>query len=103
MDGRSNRSAYSNQLPPPSAPLPPGRIAVNKLETDGIEHMRLGELAEAERDLMAVIPKPHWIVLSHRLIEHGRTVCLSRRPRCEGCLLADLCPRVGLQPATSKQ
>jgi endonuclease III len=26
------------------------------------------------------------------LIHHDRTVCLARRPRCEGCVLLDLCP-----------
>ncbi len=64
---------------------------------------RHADAVRAERDLIAAIPKPHWIAFSHRLIEHGRTVCMARRPRCEGCLLADLCPRVGVQPATRKQ
>jgi len=73
MDGRSNRSAYSNQLPPPSAPLPPGRIAVNKLETDGIEHMRLGELAEAERDLMAALKQREAIYSDDA--EHPQLAC----------------------------
>ena len=73
MDGRSNRSAYSNQLPPPSAPLHPGRIAVNKLETDGIEHMRLGELAEAERDLMAALKQREAIYPDDA--EHPQLAC----------------------------
>lgn len=59
---------------------------------------RHADAVRAERDLIAAIPKSHWIAFSHRLIEHGRTVCMARRPRCEGCLLADLCPRVGVQP-----
>lgn len=54
---------------------------------------------KVERDLMAAVPAGHWIAWSHRLIEHGRTVCMARRPRCEACPLADLCPRVGLQGA----
>ncbi len=60
---------------------------------------RHADAVRAERDLMVAIPKSHWIAFSHRLIEHGRTVCLARRPRCEGCLFADLCPRVGVPPA----
>ena len=64
---------------------------------------RHADAVRAERDLMVAIPKPHWIAFSHRLIEHGRTVCLARRPRCEGCLLADLCPRVGVQTASRKR
>jgi endonuclease III len=64
---------------------------------------RHADAVKAERDLIAVIPKSHWIVFSHRLIEHGRTVCTARRPRCEDCPLADLCPRVGVKPATKKR
>ena len=57
---------------------------------------RQTDAVRAERDLMAVVPRRHWIAFSHRLIEHGRTVCTARAPRCDGCMLADLCPRKGL-------
>ena len=30
--------------------------------------------------------------LSLRLILHGRAVCKARRPRCDACVLADICP-----------
>jgi len=59
---------------------------------------RHADAVRAERDLIAAVPKRHWIAFSHRLIEHGRAVCMARRPRCEGCPLADLCPRVGVKP-----
>jgi len=49
-----------------------------------------------ERDLVKVVPPDRWIVFSHQLIDHGRAVCLARRPRCTGCGLADLCPQRGL-------
>lgn len=55
------------------------------------------DAVRAERDLVKVVPRDHWIAYSHRLIEHGRSVCLARRPRCDGCVLADLCPRVGVK------
>ena len=45
-----------------------------------------------ERDLMALIPREDWTLVSHLLITHGRAVCIARRPRCGECLLADLCP-----------
>lgn len=45
-----------------------------------------------ERDLMALFPREQWTLLSHLLIEHGRRVCIARRPRCELCVLADICP-----------
>ena len=47
---------------------------------------------KVERDLMALIPRESWAVVSHLLIFHGRQVCLARRPRCEDCVLADICP-----------
>ncbi len=45
-----------------------------------------------ERDLIALFPREHWTMLSHLLIEHGRTICEARRPKCEVCFLNDLCP-----------
>jgi len=59
---------------------------------------RHADAVRAERDLVAAVPRPHWIAWSHRLIEHGRAVCTARRPDCAACVLADLCPRVGLGP-----
>jgi endonuclease III len=49
-----------------------------------------------ERELMEVIPRRQWVDLSHRLIQHGRRVCIARRPRCEECSLARICPKVGV-------
>ncbi len=45
-----------------------------------------------EQDLMALTPPAEWIDLSHLLIFHGRRVCDARKPNCEACTLADLCP-----------
>ncbi|MFM7291307.1 MAG: endonuclease III [Planctomycetia bacterium] len=64
---------------------------------------RHADAVRAERDLMVAVPKSHWIAFSHRLIEHGRTVCMARKPRCEECVLADLCPRVGVKPAAARR
>ena len=55
------------------------------------------DAVRAERDLVKVVPRDHWIGFSHRLIEHGRTICPARSPRCDACPLADLCPRVGVK------
>ena len=49
-----------------------------------------------ERDLIAVVPKGRWVALSHELIDHGRKVCVARKPRCSTCALADLCPKIGV-------
>jgi endonuclease-3 len=51
-----------------------------------------------ERDLILIVPRPQWVDLSHRMILHGRRVCLARRPRCEICSLAPICPKVGVAP-----
>jgi endonuclease-3 len=45
-----------------------------------------------ERDLGAIVPPEEWGKLSLRLIEHGRRVCIARRPRCDVCVLAGVCP-----------
>jgi endonuclease-3 len=51
-----------------------------------------------ERDLMALIPQEDWTLVSHLLIYHGRQVCIARRPQCDGCVLAKLCPSVQRPP-----
>jgi endonuclease-3 len=45
-----------------------------------------------ERDLRKLVPREYWRIFPHLLIWHGRRVCLARRPRCEICVLNDLCP-----------
>lgn len=51
-----------------------------------------------ERELMSLLPRKEWIDYSHRLIHHGRAICIARRPKCQSCPLLPLCPRVGLKP-----
>lgn len=45
-----------------------------------------------EQDLMALVQREDWTLVSHLLILHGRAVCVARRPRCATCVLAPLCP-----------
>ncbi len=45
-----------------------------------------------ERDLVRLVPREDWARFPHLLIWHGRRVCDARRPRCEDCVLVDLCP-----------
>lgn len=54
------------------------------------------DAVKIERDLMAIIPKREWIDFSHRLIAHGRQICVARKPKCDICSLADVCPRIGV-------
>ena len=45
-----------------------------------------------ERDLQRLVPRADWGIFPHLLIWHGRRVCIARAPRCEDCVLTDLCP-----------
>ena len=45
-----------------------------------------------ERDLVKLVPREDWARFPHLLIWHGRRVCDARKPRCEDCVLNDLCP-----------
>ena len=58
------------------------RLALSR-ETDPVK---------IESDLMDLFPRAQWTMLAHLLISHGREVCEARRPRCEQCVVNDLCP-----------
>lgn len=45
-----------------------------------------------EQDLLPLVPRADWALVSHLLIFHGRRVCIARRPQCGACVLADACP-----------
>ena len=47
---------------------------------------------KVEQDLMRIVPQKEWLDLSHLMIYHGRAVCYARKPACERCALAELCP-----------
>ena len=47
---------------------------------------------KVEAQLMAIVPKPYLTRAHHWLILHGRYVCVARQPRCEACVVNDLCP-----------
>ncbi|NCJ08508.1 endonuclease III [Synechococcales cyanobacterium C] len=55
-----------------------------------------------EQDLMKLLAQPDWENWSIRLIYHGRAVCDARKPSCDRCTLADLCPSTStlVQPLT---
>jgi len=55
-----------------------------------------------ERDLMELIPQEEWIAFGHRMIYHGRQVCLARNPRCDQCALNSFCPKIGVQTRKSQ-
>ncbi|MFN7906352.1 MAG: endonuclease III [Pseudobdellovibrionaceae bacterium] len=49
-----------------------------------------------EQKLMKFVPHEDWIMISHYLISHGRSLCKARSPSCDKCFLFDLCSRKGV-------
>jgi endonuclease-3 len=49
-----------------------------------------------ESEICKMVPPEEWGALSLRLILHGRAVCVARKPHCDQCVLADICPSAGL-------
>jgi endonuclease-3 len=79
-----------------------GRIAGMVVDTHvGRLSRRLGLTKETdpvkvEMAMNALVPGKERAALAHRLIQHGRRVCTSRRAFCDRCILADLCPKIGV-------
>lgn len=45
-----------------------------------------------EAELKKIVPEKNWVNSSHWLIMHGRNICIARRPKCDECIVSDLCP-----------
>ena len=79
-----------------------GRIAGMVVDTHvGRLSRRLGLTKETdpvkvETEMNALIAGKERAALAHRLIQHGRRVCTARRAFCDRCVLADLCPKIGV-------
>ena len=54
------------------------------------------DAVKIEHDLMALVPRKQWTAFGHRMIFHGRQVCDARKPLCETCTVAPLCPKIGV-------
>jgi len=44
-----------------------------------------------ELDLRKIVPEDSWTNFSHKILEHGRSICIARRPKCEICPVSDYC------------
>jgi len=53
---------------------------------------RQTDAVKIERELMALVPRADWTLISHLLISHGRAVCIANRPKCGACAIARHCP-----------
>jgi len=61
------------------------------------------DAVKIERELMPIIKKEHWVMFTHLIIDHGRAVCIARRPQCHKCVLAEYCPSVLPEAAINKK
>ena len=57
-----------------------------------LKFSRQTDPVKIEQDLMELVPREDWTWFSHTLIQHGRGVCIARRPKCADCVLNRLCP-----------
>jgi endonuclease-3 len=55
------------------------------------------DAVKIETDLVALLPSKEWVAFSHRMIQHGRKVCMARKPKCDVCALSAVCPKIGVE------
>jgi len=55
------------------------------------------DTAKVEKRLMELWEPEDWIQASHSLVLHGRYTCTARKPKCDECVLEDLCPKRGVK------
>ncbi len=51
---------------------------------------------KVEQEMTGWVPESDWILYAHLLIDHGRKVCTARKARCEECVIARYCPKIGV-------
>jgi endonuclease-3 len=55
------------------------------------------DATKIEQDLMRLLPKSEWVDFAHRMIHHGRQICVARKPRCPICSMNTFCPKIGVE------
>jgi endonuclease-3 len=84
-----------NVYPEKAGADPDKGVAVDthvKRLSNRLEFSAHSDPAKIERDLMELLPREEWFPITYVLIEHGRAVCKAPTPRCEECVVSDLCP-----------
>ncbi|AWB09925.1 MAG TPA: endonuclease III [Thermodesulfobium narugense] len=49
-----------------------------------------------EREISSNVEEKNWFKFSYMLNQHGRTICTAKNPKCQECILNDICPKVGI-------
>lgn len=62
-------------------------------------YVRTATPLETEKVLSARLPKKYWLIINSILVAFGQNVCKPRYPRCGRCIINDLCPKIGVDPA----
>ena len=65
-----------------------GRVAVRL----GLTQHNSKEAVKIEQDLMRLIPREEWPIVSYLFIEHGRAICDAKKPLCANCPIEPFCP-----------
>lgn len=56
----------------------------------GLNSQKLAD--KMEKEMMLIVPKKHWLLWSTMITLHGRRICIAKKPKCEICVLNDICP-----------
>jgi endonuclease-3 len=59
---------------------------------NALKFVKTTDAVKIEQELLPLIPQEDWTVFTHRIIEHGRAVCIARRPKCTECVIEQYCP-----------
>lgn len=51
---------------------------------------------ETRKALEEWLPKEHWYSINQMLVGFGQTICEARKPKCQGCPVESLCPKIGV-------
>ena len=54
------------------------------------------DATKIEQDLMQLLPESEWVDFAHRMIHHGRQICVARKPKCPQCSMQSFCPKIGV-------
>jgi endonuclease-3 len=57
-----------------------------------LKFVRTKDAVKIEKELCQIVVEKEWTLFAHLLIDHGRTVCIANRPKCQNCVIADFCP-----------
>lgn len=58
--------------------------------------VKTNDAVKIEAKLNKMCPQKDWIIFSHYLIAHGRSICVARSPKCQDCFIKDACPKLGV-------